>query len=75
MKPKAKETREQRLARIQASRAEIITHIVALEKQYGQSAVSGAFARHTQVRREREYLLRTKREVNAKIAKLQGRGA
>lgn len=58
----------ERVARL---RVEVTREIVKLEKRYGQSLVSGAFGRHQQIRRERAKLARLRRDIDARIAKLQ----
>lgn len=63
-------SRAERYAQIAKMRAPIIAVIDELEEKYGESAVNGAFARRTQIRRERRRLQRAQQEINAKIAKL-----
>lgn len=51
-------------------RAQIFSEIAKLEKQYGERAVRGAFAKHIAVQRKRRALAAKKREVEAEIEKL-----
>jgi len=67
---KKKQTRAERYAAMAAARVPIIAEIVKLEKRFGESAVSGAYSRHVQIRREKWKLERAQQEINAKIAKL-----
>lgn len=70
MKPKTKTERDAQKVRDRDVRRTIMGAIKGLENQYGQRAVSGAFSRHTQARRERSKLEAQQRETAAKLAKL-----
>jgi hypothetical protein len=72
MTAKKKLTRAEKRAARAKARLPIVAAIVALEKKYGESAVSGAFARHVQIRRERRNLEWVQEQTAAKIAKLNG---
>ena len=52
-------------------RPAITRDILALEKKYGEQAVSGAFRRHSEIRAARRRLNRQVRAIHAEIAKLR----
>lgn len=58
----------ERLAKL---RPIIVRTIVRLEKKYGESAVSGAYNRHRQIRAAQRKLQQQRRDIDAKIAKLK----
>lgn len=63
-------TRKERV-RLAQIRPTIVRAIVALEKKYGEPAVSGAFDRHRRTRALRKKLRRDRADINAQIRKLR----
>jgi len=58
-------------AQLAKVRPVILQAIAALEKKYGESAVSGAYNRHRAIRAARRKLARQRADIDAKIAKLR----